>query len=387
MNESTTDAAVASDVDDHDYWWYNDEGQSSIDYVSGIIIDSLLIVLLLWWSWKLCCSDTSIGNKPKLKNVITNTKSNPTSTKSDIDPSTSKIVIPASSPETSNSKSKVNHGFKPQNDNIEIEMYKYTNGQRSTSTDTEMCKESNPKMEIKQYAKIFSITHIVLAVIHRWGLFLVRFLSVEIACNVWPITFHLGPYSRMILYLYYMERARRIFHDTPFQIKSWRYRLIIAWYIFGYSTAGISTDIWFYGFVCPGLRDDTPTNGNLFFIFISWPLLNEIIGISFCLIFFVRKIRKLMKMTSSDSKSGKMDVGREKSKQQIKYVIKKMTVLSCSNIITTMFLVLINGSVVFRWVAALETFIVAITMILTFAFMDKLYKRVCCVCIHCCKCL
>ena len=62
--------------------------------------------------------------------------------------------------------------------------------------------------------------------------------------------------------------------------------LIIAWYIFGYTTAGISTEIWFYGFVCPGLTDNKVTNGNLFYIFISWPLLNEMIANGYCLIFF-----------------------------------------------------------------------------------------------------
>ena len=106
----------------------------------------------------------------------------------------------------------------------------------------------------------------------------------------------------------------------------------------------------------------------------------------FCLFYFIYKIRRLI--SSSPIVVAGDNTGNNaimEAHKRMKYITRKLMILVFAwNIFAGIAAVL--GVVLGVYFArALEHFIVSLCMVLSFGFMDNAYRRICCICIYCCK--
>ena len=248
---------------------------------------------------------------------------------------------------------------------------------KSADIENAMYNQQQPKASnIPKYAKVMSTIHLTLS----WITFLNftifgTYVSPMTYCIIFPFNYNLIFIARVTLYLYYFERVRRTFLGTSLAIPPCRRKCIISWFIIGYTLSAISYYLFVIIYGCP--IDFSNDSANL--LALAWPLINELMISIFCLIYFIRKIRSLIKEIGSNPATNA-------SYLRMNYVMRKLVILTSTSVISSFALVLVSG-LGLTFAFTLENLIVNLCMILSFSFMGGVYEKLCCCCIRCCCCL
>eukprot|EP01084_Bolivina_argentea_P279613 478046_1 len=317
------------------------------DAAIGFFIELITFLLFVFWIFKVFCNCCNRVSDSSNSNVSASSAASPTSVQS------------------SKSKSTTDNKTNNESDIIEVEMYNMQNNKSTTKT-------QKKQLNIPLYAKIMATTHMALSVTEPMiSVALIIDGKLEgIDCIISSINYHSVLISRLILFVYYMERTRRTFIGTEYEMKPINRKLIITWFIIGYQLAAVSNYSYTYLYGCWD-----PTDPN-FLLFMAWPLLNEITISLFCAIYFVYKLRSLVNSCKELDKN-------TNAHAKIKYIMKKVTVLAVTSI-TCSILLVFSAAAGLMLSYPLETLIINVCLLLTFGFMDNIYRKFCCLCIKCC---
>lgn len=325
-------------------------GLHTVDYATALFINSVLLLMTIYWCFKLF-----------FPSIFPSTGSQPAAS-----PATTIIDVP-SSPSPSPD------GEEDDTSNVEIEMYRQT----QTQIQPVDIKEKNHIKELPLTTKILSCSILILITILLWVECILDLNGRnKTECIVLSFNMTLDWIARSMLYIYYMYRSRNVFIGTALEMRKCVFNIMVTWFIFGYSLCAFSTFLWAFYYGCPPVTSDTVR------ILASWLLLNETFSQMFCLCYFIFKMRKLIKESSIPEMAQNEAVIQAQKK--MKYITKKLLILALFYNIMAGVNVLLAGRGLY-FARPFEHFIVCICMILSFGFMDKHYRKICCLCIYCCK--
>eukprot|EP01084_Bolivina_argentea_P238827 401274_1 len=333
---------------------------NTVDYVGFVLMTSVLTILFLWWIYTLYFSQsTSIFTLPSKEQSKTKSVSNIAS-KSKTNASNDKSPH-SDEPTSVSDQASRSASTLADRSNIELKMYETSQVRKK--------KKWIQGNDIENISKKLCTACIGCATLNLWisiSLFIAE-MSDYSECVVHSLNYAIATTARWFLYLYYIERIRGVFAGSVFAISKLKHKIIVVWFTVGYLMGAITYNI---------IMISNCGEGQKYLgLALAWPLLNETMISIFCLVYFIYKLRKLLRLTT----------GSVTSSNAMKYIMRKLTSLTMVTIFSSNVLVLPLAIVGYHMSIAIDAVINSACLLLSFAFLDYYYRRLCCMCTKCCK--